>query len=72
MSKDKGTSAKQSRRTKEFLENVSCTRRSKIKGISIDKKKLTMLETEDLMVTYFERENERYLELIKMEREKDV
>lgn len=72
MQKDKGTSVKQTQKAKEFLENTRCTRRSKNNGVSVDKEKLTMAETQDLIVSYFEENNERYKELIKMEYIKNV
>lgn len=67
MGKDRGTSVKQTQKTKEFLENTRCTRRSKVNGKSVDKEKLTMAQTQDLIVSYFEENNERYIELINME-----
>ena len=70
--KDNGTSVKQTQKTKDFLENTRCTRRSKIKGRSTDKNKLTMAETQDLVVNYFEKNNDRYLELINLEYIKNV
>lgn len=72
MASDKGTSVKQTQKSKDFLENTRCTRRSKVKGDSVDKEKLTMAEVMDLIVYYFEENNERYIELINMEYTKNA
>lgn len=67
MSKEKCTSIKVPYVVRDFLENLSSTRRSKTNGSSIDKKQLTQDRSLYLMVQYFEKNRERYLELLKME-----
>lgn len=65
--KDNGSAMKVTVYSKDFLNNLSATRRSVIKGVSIDKKQLTQPETLDHIVNYFKAKNERYLELTQME-----
>ena len=85
MSKEKGISIKCPGYTKEIMETINCKRRSKTRGVSIDKKKLTQFETllligyaieskpniyEELITINFTRETIN--KLLKMENRKDV
>jgi len=55
---------------KDFVENVRATRRSKV--IGTDKEMLNQTETIELIVKYFKLNNDRFVELIKMEFKKNV
>jgi len=63
--KDRGVSRKLSREYIDFTENLRATRRSK--AIGTDKKMITQLDASTLIVNYFKENNDRFLELIKME-----
>jgi hypothetical protein len=55
---------------KDFVENVRATRQSKV--IGTDKEMLNQTETIELIVKYFSLNNDRFVELIKMEFKKNV
>lgn len=67
MMKDTGTSIKIPIYTKDIVDNIRATRRSKADGKCIDKKQLTQCETLVLMGYYFVSNNERYKEIINIE-----
>jgi len=64
---DRGTSIKCPQYTKDIIETIGCKRRSKSKGISVDKKQLTQLETLLLICYLIAKDNEVYEKLIKIE-----
>lgn len=55
---------------KDFIENLRATRRSKV--IGTDKEMLTQTETIELIVKYFKLNNDRFMELLKMENKKNA
>ncbi len=67
MKNDTGTSIKIPIYTKDIIDNIRATRRSKVNGKCIDGKQLTQCETLVLMGYYFVSNNERYKEIISME-----
>ena len=67
--KDRGISWKITNNFYNFLENLRATRRSKIVGT--DEKMLTQLEACDVIVKYFKLNNDRFMELIKLEMEQN-
>lgn len=67
MNNDTGTSIKVPVYTKDIVDNIRATRRSKVNGKCIDEKQLTQCETLVLMGYYFVSNNERYKEIINMD-----
>lgn len=67
MKNDTGTSIKVPVYTKDIIDNIRATRRSKVNGKCVDEKQLTQCETLVLMGYYFVSNNERYKEIINME-----
>lgn len=68
--KSKGISIKISEEYKDFVENLRATRRTK--SIGTDKKMLSQSEVGDLVVKFFKKNNEAYLELIKIPMNENV
>lgn len=67
MKNDTGTSIKVTTYTKDIVDNIRATRRSKVNGKCIDEKQLTQCETLVLLGYYFTSNNERYKEIINIE-----
>jgi len=63
--KEKGKSMKVSGLCRDFIENLRATRRSK--QVGTDKEMLTQSDTLDLIVKYFKSNNDKYLEVVKLE-----
>lgn len=68
--KDNRISIKSSKFVRDFLENLSCTRRSNIVGT--DKQQITIADALDLVVVYFKTNGDRFKELVNMEFDKNV
>jgi len=61
--KERGEPMKGSKLFKEFIENTSSTRRSTIS--KTDTKRLTQIETTELLARFFKANNDIFLKLIK-------
>lgn len=64
---DQGTPMKVTIYFKKFINNSSATRRTEIKGKSIDKEQLTQTQMQDHVATFFKDEDEIYLKMINKE-----
>lgn len=70
MLKDRGKPMRLSKEFDDFIENLRATRRSKVCGT--DKQLLTKMETCDVLVKYFKLNQDRFLEITKLQGAKNV
>lgn len=68
--KERGVPMRVSREFNDFVENLRATRRSKVCGT--DKELLTKMQTGNIIVKYFKLNQDRFIELTKLQGENNV